>query len=124
LKIRTVKKSELEGTNRHVKAKTYETYRFLLESDHVGVTVTDILLKPGVEADYGYDAHIEIAYCLEGKATLTDLETDAAHDIVPGTMWIAEKGARFRFVAETPTRLICVFNPAFTGHETGYAGDQ
>ncbi len=122
--IRTVQKSDLEGTERHVKAETYETYRFLLESDHTGVTVTDIVLKPGIEAEYGYDKHIEIAYCIEGKATLTDLATRKVHDIQPGTLWVADKGARFLFTADEPTRLICVFNPAFLGHETGYAGDQ
>jgi L-ectoine synthase len=121
--IRIIRKQDLVGTERNVKAPTYETFRFLLDSDGTGVTVTDIVLKPGIEADYGYDRHIEIAYCLEGHATLTD-QHGTAEEIVPGTMWVAAKGSRFRFIAHLPTRLICVFNPAFTGRETGYAGDQ
>ena len=121
--IRIIRKQDLAGTARHVKAPTYETFRFLLEQDGTGVTVTDIVLKPGIEAEYGYDKHIEIAYCLEGHATLTDRH-GTAHEIVPGTMWVADKGTQFRFIAQEPTRLICVFSPAFTGSETGYAGDQ
>jgi quercetin dioxygenase-like cupin family protein len=121
--IRIIRKADLAGTSRHVKAPTYETFRFLLESDGTGVTVTDIVLKPGIEAEYGYDRHIEIAYCLEGHATLTGPD-GTPRDILPGTMWVAGKGEYFRFVAHLPTRLICVFNPAFKGRETGYAGDR
>jgi L-ectoine synthase len=122
--IRIIRKSELAGTPRHIKNDVYETTRFLLAPDDTGVTVTDITLAAKVEADYGYDANIEIAYCIEGRATLTDLENMKAHLIEPGTMWVAEKKSRFRFVAEIPTRLICVFNPAFSGTETGFAKDQ
>ncbi len=121
--IRIIRKADLAGTPRNVKAPTYETFRFLLDSDGTGVTVTDIVLKPGIEAEYGYDHHIEIAYCLEGRAKLWQEGTEP-QEIVPGTMWVASKGTRFKFIAFEPTRLICVFNPAFSGHETGYAGDQ
>jgi L-ectoine synthase len=123
MNVRIIKKQDLVGTPRNVKAATYETFRFLLDSDGAGVTVTDIVLKPGIEAEYGYDHHIEIAYCIEGRA---ELKVDGRESFViePGTMWVAEKGSRFRFKASEPTRLICVFNPAFAGHETGYAGEQ
>jgi L-ectoine synthase len=122
--VRIVSKRELRGTDRHVRGDAYETFRFLLAGDGVGVTVTDIVLRPGVEATYGYDTHVEIAYCIEGQAELTDLATGLPAAIVPGTMWIAQPGERFRFLAAEPTRLICVFLPPFAGHETGFAGDQ
>jgi L-ectoine synthase len=122
--IKIIRKSELANTPRHIKNDVYETTRFLLAPDNTGVTVTDIMLAPAIEADYGYDNNIEIAYCIEGKAMLTDLENMKTFLIEPGTMWVAEKTSRFRFVAEVPTRLICVFNPAFNGPETGFAGDQ
>ena len=122
--VKIMRKRDLIGTDRHLKNEFYETVRFLLASDGTGVTVTDIVLQPNAEAVYGYDSHIEIAYCIEGKAILKDLVTEAEHVIEPGTMWIASRGQRFGFRAEQPTRLICVFNPAFGGHETGFAGDQ
>lgn len=122
--VRVITKASLAGTDRHVRNDAYETTRFLLAPDGLGVTVTDILLAPDIEATYGYDRHVEIAYCLEGEAELRDLSTGAMHAIVPGTMWVAEKGERFAFRARVPTRLICVFTPAFDGTETGFAGDQ
>lgn len=122
--VRVIRKSALAGTPRHVQRETYETFRFLLEPDGLGLTITDIVLAPGIEADYGYDHHVEMAYCIEGRARLSELPDGAVHDIAPGTLWIAGKGERFRFIAFEPTRLICVFTPAFDGHETGFAGDQ
>ncbi len=122
--IRVIRKSDLAGTARHVCNDTYETFRFLLKPDGAGVTITDIVLNPGIEADYGYDGHVEMAYCIEGRAKLTDLATGIGEVIEPGALWIAPMGARFRFVAETQTRLICVFTPPFDGGETGFAGDQ
>lgn len=115
------RKSDLLGTSRHVKTHTYETVRFLLADDHAGVTLTDITLAPGIEETYGYDTHIEVAYCLEGHATLTDLTTGEQHEIMPGTLWAATQHEKFRFIAHQPTRLICAFTPPFQGQETGFA---
>lgn len=70
--LRFISKLELHGTARHVTNAAYETHRFLLAEDGVGVTVTDIMLRPGVDQVYGYDNHIEIAYCIEGEATIRD----------------------------------------------------
>jgi L-ectoine synthase len=122
--VRIVRKQDLVGTTRHVRNETYETFRFLLASDHAEVTVTDIVLASGIEATYGYDQHIEIAYCLDGVAELCDEGSGAKHEILPGTLRVASRGSRFRFRASSPTRLICVFSPPLTGHETGFAGDQ
>lgn len=102
----------------------YETYRFVLKSDNAAVTVTGIILKPGIKAEYGYDKHIEIAYCIEGHATLTDLATGKDNEISAGTMWITQQGDTFAFSASEPTRLLCVFSPAFDSQETGFVGEQ
>lgn len=122
--VTVIRKSDLAGTSRHVTTHAYETTRFLLREDDAGVTLTDIVIAPGVEETYGYDAHIEVAYCIEGRATLTDLSSGEAHSIEPGTLWAARQGERFRFIAHEPTRLICAFTPPFGGAETGFAGDQ
>lgn len=122
--VRIIHKSQIKGTSRHIQNEAYETHRFLLASDQAEVTVTDITLAPDIEEVYGYDNHIEIAYCIEGDAELIDLSTQERHNITPGTLWVADKGKRFRFVASEPTRLICVFNPPFSGHETGFVSDQ
>jgi L-ectoine synthase len=118
--VKILRKSELVGTARHVRTHAYETYRFLLNADQAGVTLTDIVLSPGIEETYGYKDHIEVAYCLEGHAWLTDLATNAKSEIVPGTLWVASKGDTFSFIASVATRLICVFTPPFEGGETGF----
>ena len=122
--MKFISKQSLLGTSRHVRNDAYETCRFLLADDGFGVTVTDITLTPGIEEIYGYDNHVEIAYCIEGEAYARELPDGERQHITPGTMWVAEKGCRFSFEALTPTRLICVFTPPFTGSETGFAGDQ
>ncbi|MBM3540848.1 MAG: ectoine synthase [Alphaproteobacteria bacterium] len=122
--IRVIRKADLAGTARHVKNDADETTRFLLDADRADATVTDIVIAPGIEAEYGDDKHIEIAYRIEGAAVPMDDAAGQTHRIEPGTMWVARKGARFRFRAGTPTRLICVFSPPFAGRETGFAGDQ
>jgi L-ectoine synthase len=123
------RKQDLIGTDRHVKTHAYETVRFLLEPDYVGqniagVTLTDIMLEPGIEETYGYEDHIEVAYCLEGHAVLTDLSDGSVHEIFPGTLWVATNHEKFKFMASVKTRLICAFTPPFAGHETGFVGDQ
>lgn len=122
--MKFVRKADLAGTARHVRNDAYETTRFLLASDGIGVTVTDIVLAPGVEATYGYDEHVEIAYCIEGEAVVVDQRTGASTQVRPGTLWVAERGERFSFQASEATRLVCVFTPPFRGHETGFVGDQ
>jgi L-ectoine synthase len=117
------RKADLIGTARHVKTHAYETVRFLLESDNAGLTVTDITLAPDLEEVYGSDTRLEIAYCIAGRARLQEVGSSTWHDIEPGTLWMARGGQHFRFVALEPTRLICVFDPAFTGLETGFARD-
>ena len=118
------RKQDLIGTDRHVKTHAYETVRFLLAPDRAGLTMTDITLEPGIEEMYGYEDHIEVAYCLEGHAILTDLTNGSVHEIVPGTFWAATNHEKFRFVASVKTRLICTFTSPFAGSETGFAQDQ
>jgi L-ectoine synthase len=122
--LRFYRKSELQHTSRHVRNDAYETFRLLLASDGLGVTITDIVLKPSIEATYGHERHVEMAYCIEGRAHIVDHATGRRTQVTPGTLWVAEKGDSFLFGADEPTRLICVFSPPFDGHETGFAGDQ
>ena len=122
--LRFIDKSALNGSDRHVENEVYETHRFLLAEDGLNITITDILLHPGIERIYGYDDHVEIAYCIEGAAIIRDHASSLETHINPGMMWIAEKGDRFSFRAEVSTRLICAFTPPFSGSETGFAGDQ
>ncbi len=118
-----IRKDDLKATSRHIVNDAYATTRFLLASDQVGVSFTDIVLAPGIEENYAYAVHTEIAYCLEGEAVVTDA-AGRRETITPGTLWVARAGETFRFVALAPTRLICVFTPPLVGDETGFAADM
>ena len=111
------RKNELAGTARRVGTDKWQTTRLLLREDGAGLTVTDVTLKAGSDAIYGYKHHVEIGYCLEGEAEITELATGLVHKITPGTLFAAAKGERFRWRSEQPTRLITVFNPALVGPE-------
>ncbi len=111
-------RKDIVGTPRDVKNVNYRTLRLLLATDDVPVSLTDIVLNPGIEDIYGYADRTEIAYCIEGRATSRDLKTNVAQDIYPGVLWVAPN-SRFSFLAHEPTRLICVFYPPLEGNESG-----
>ena len=110
-------KEDLRGTARAVETGAWSTTRFLLREDGVGLTLTDVTVRQGSDAVYGYRHHVEVCYCLEGEATLEELATGRVHAVRPGTLWAAAKGERFRFRALAPTRLVSVFTPALVGPE-------
>jgi L-ectoine synthase len=114
-------KHELAGTSRAMGTDKWQTTRLLLREDGVGLTVTDVTLGAGSEAIYGYKHHVEIGYCLEGEATITELATGVVHVIKPGSLFAAARGERFRWRSDQPTRLITIFNPALAGPEVNDA---
>lgn len=119
--IRIIRKYELKNSPRNIKNEAYESFRFLLKEDGLGLTMTDIVLQPNIENTYGYQNNLEIAYCLEGRAKLVEILSEKVFLIEPGTLWVAPAKNYFRFIAEVPTRLICIFSPALKGQETGIA---
>ena len=80
------------------------------------LTLTDIYLHPGIDAVYYYPHHLEIAYCLEGRATRESIEDGSRHEVTPGFLWAATNEG-FRFTVHATIRLIGVFNPALPGPE-------
>lgn len=80
-------KADLKGTGRSLKTPEYETTRFLLREDGVGLTLTDITLKAGVDVVYEYENHVDVVYCLAGTSTVEDLATGEVHQISRETLW-------------------------------------
>lgn len=113
----------LAGSSRDVTHVNYRTFRLLIAADGAPVSLTDIVLNPGIEDVYGYPDRTEVAYCIEGHATVHDLQNGRLEEIRPGKLWVAPPGSRFRFVAHEATRLICVFDPPLTGNESGLADE-
>jgi L-ectoine synthase len=112
-------RADLVGTARDVVNSSYRSTRLLLRDDGAGVGLHDVVMHPGVDEVYGYPDRTEISYCLDGAATVTDLDTRQTQRVVPGVLWVAPPGSRFTVDVEAPLRLICVFHPPLEGTETG-----
>ncbi|MCI3922371.1 ectoine synthase [Paenibacillus sp. TRM 82003] len=106
------------GTERDVKAKTWESRRLILRDDGVGFSLHDTVLYKGTVTDMWYKNHIEAVYCIEGKAILTDKATGEKHTITPGAMYLLNDHDRHSLEILEDFRCLCVFNPPCTGRET------
>ncbi|MGH2787189.1 MAG: ectoine synthase [Actinomycetota bacterium] len=108
---------ELHGTDAEASTASWTSTRLLLRSDGMGFTLTDTIVQPGMDETLRYKNHLEACYCIEGRATVQNLDTGETFEIVPGTMYALDRNDRHRLRAHTRVRLICVFTPALTGQE-------
>lgn len=110
---------DVAGTVREVHCPNggFISYRYLLESDGMGYTVTRTLIPKGMPQTWHYTRHLESCYCVSGEATLGNLETGEKFQIKPGTLYALDKHDRHLFMALEDTTLICVFNPPLKGLE-------
>lgn len=92
--------------------------RFLLNSDNMGYTVTDTIVRAGTKSRLEYRNHLEACYCIEGRGEVVDLD-GVAHPIEPGTLYALDRNDPHFLVAapDTDLRLVCVFSPALRGNE-------
>jgi L-ectoine synthase len=93
--------------------------RFLLESDGMGYTVTDTIVRAGTKSRLEYRRHLEACYCIEGSGEVIDTNGDS-FPLVPGTMYALDRNDPHFLIASPheDLRLVCVFTPALQGHET------
>lgn len=109
--------SEIEGTDRDVRAPTWSSRRFVLASDGAGFSLHDTVIRADTETVMWYRHHVEAVYCIEGEGVLDDLTSNVSHEIRPGTMYLLNGHERHRVRAKTDLRMVCVFNPPCTGSE-------
>lgn len=93
------------------------TLRYLLRDDGVGITISDITVRPGGNKILHYKNHMEANLVIEGEGTVEDMATGEVHPLKPGTLYVLDKHDRHRLNATTQMRLICVFTPALVGGE-------
>jgi L-ectoine synthase len=108
---------EIEGTERDVKAPTFESRRLLLRDDGMGFSFHDTVLYAGTSTYIWYKHHLESVYCIEGRGELEDLDNGVTYEIRPGTFYALDGHERHYLKAETDLRMMCVFRPALTGEE-------
>lgn len=92
--------------------------RFLLESDGMGYSVTDTIVRAGTKSRLEYARHLEACYCIEGSGEVIDLD-GTSHPIRPGTLYALDRNDAHFLVASPheDLRLVCVFTPALRGDE-------
>ncbi|MEV4315399.1 ectoine synthase [Actinocrispum sp. NPDC049592] len=92
--------------------------RFLLESDGMGYTVTDTLVRAGTKSHLEYRNHLEACYCIEGSGEVVDMAGNS-FPITPGTIYALDKHDPHYLIASPheDLRLVCMFTPALRGDE-------
>lgn len=109
--------SEIEDTDKDVRAKTWKSRRFLLKEDGMGFSMSDTVLYAGTETLIWYKYHLEAVYCIEGEGELEVLPNGPTYQITPGTMYALSEHEKHHLRAKTDLRVVCVFNPPLTGQE-------
>jgi L-ectoine synthase len=93
--------------------------RFLLESDGMGYTLTDTIVRAGTTSRLEYRRHLEACYCIEGKGEVSHVD-GTSHPLEPGTLYALDQHDAHYLTAspDKDLRLVCVFSPALQGQET------
>jgi len=112
------KLTELTGSDREVAAETWTSRRLLLADDAMGFSLHDTLIHAGTTTDIHYQTHLEAFYCFAGKCLVRVVDTGEVYEIESGTMYALDGHEKHLLIADTPMRMICVFNPPLVGPET------
>jgi L-ectoine synthase len=90
-----------------------------MESDRMGFSLHDTVIKAGTETKIWYKNHLEAVYCISGDGSVEDLTTGNTHQIEPGVMYALNQNDKHILRGGSKDmRLVCVFYPALRGNET------
>ena len=109
---------DLIDTDRDVRGPVWASRRFLLARDGVGFTLTETTTEAGAEQVLWYKHHVEANYVIEGEGEVENMVTGEVFPLKPGSMYVLDQHEKHRLKSFTRMRLVCVFTPALTGHET------
>lgn len=115
--MKSVTLESILGTDRDVKAETWNSRRLLLSEDGMGFSLHDTIIHAGTETLIWYQNHLEAVYCIEGEGEVETTEDGRIYPIAPGTVYALDRHDRHLLRARTRMRMICVFSPALTGRE-------
>jgi L-ectoine synthase len=115
MKVRTL--DDITDTERDVRGDGWRARRHFVRDDRLGFSLSETTVEAGRELKIWYKHHQEACYVIEGAAEITERDTGAVHRIGPGDAY-APQHDRHTIRTLEPLRLVCVFSPALTGHET------
>jgi len=97
----------------------WHSRRLVTQSDRMGFSLHDTIIKAGTETKIWYKNHLEAVYCISGNGSVEDLTTNITHHIEPGVMYALNQNEKHILRGGSEDmRLICVFYPALRGDET------
>ncbi|MCK6439480.1 MAG: ectoine synthase [Planctomycetes bacterium] len=105
------------GTEHEVKQDGWTSRRLLLRKHGMGFSLHDTLVHAGACLEMRYANHLEAVYCVEGRGSITHVDSGENYAIVPGTVYALDAHDRHILRAETQMRMVCVFNPPVSGAE-------
>lgn len=112
---------EIVGTPSEVVAPNgnWQSRRFVTQSDRMGFSLHDTIIKAGTETKIWYKNHLEAVYCISGNGSIEDLTTSITHQIKPGVMYALNQNEKHILRGGSEDmRLVCIFYPALRGDET------
>ena len=117
--MKVIEMYDIEGSEREVKCPNggFVSYRYLLESDNMGFTLTKTVIPRGAYQHWHYTNHLEACFCISGKGYLKAKSSSLRYEIKPDTMYALDSHDDHEFRAEEEVTLICVFNPPLKGRE-------
>lgn len=112
--VRTL--AEITDTDRDVRGEGWRARRHFVRSDGLGFSLSETAVDAGLVLQPWYKHHQEACFVIEGEAEITTGDGNV-HRIGPGDAY-APGNERHTIRVLSPLRLVCVFSPALTGHET------
>ncbi|AZQ70671.1 L-ectoine synthase [Streptomyces luteoverticillatus] len=93
--------------------------RLLTESDGMGFTVADTLVRAGTKSRLQYRRHLEACYCISGRGEVISADGSKSLAIEPGVLYALDEHDAHFLIADPDTdlHLISVFNPPLRGDE-------
>jgi L-ectoine synthase len=113
--VRTLE--ELTDSEYDVRGEGWRARRHFTRRDGLGFSLSETTVDAGREMTLWYKHHQEACFVIEGEAILTERDSGATHRFGPGDAYAPEHD-RHSVRVLSPLRLVCVFSPALTGHET------
>lgn len=113
--VRTL--DEITDTDQDARGDGWRARRHFVQRDGLGFSLSETTVEAGREMQLWYKHHQEACFVISGEAELTERDTGVVHVLGPGSLYAPEHD-RHHVSVRSPLRLVCVFNPALSGHET------
>lgn len=112
------KLSEVQGTEKHIHSKGWDSVRMLLRDDNMGFSFHITTIHAKAELHMHYKNHLESVYCVSGKGEIESKIDGKVYPIEAGTMYALNLNDPHILRAfDEPMIMACVFNPPVTGAE-------